>query len=536
MQKVWLVFPVVVGVAYILLAGGDDADAVVRVPFEPDLSRPLPRIAICGAGISGLTLAGVLSKTIGRGTHITIFERADVDQDQGYGLDLDEHGQEALARAGVYHKYWNISKPRSDSMAVYPLRGDDPILMWFRPKLLQRWFPSLFAARPETNRGALRDVLLESIADHPLVEVRYETTVADARPTPSEAGGVLAELLDKSGASLGTYDLVVDATGVHSPLRKYRVNDDTGKTRTGELAIHGVINHPENVFGERLLERFGVHGSLFLVGQGYELIIQRFGAGREDNRTAVFYILPSDEETVYRELGIDKPTSRQGGIMTDAVRLGRVKELVLRDMNGKFDPIYNDIIRGLDRVTVRSFVTHGTTTLKPEAEVRLPLICVGDSQRNCGLGAGGILAMHDCLDLADHLKDQTIFSQEGVVNWGPLRDLEQVMLERKTETHEEMMEMRLGIIKRRADGDTSLSWDLLANPGVGQTVLRTFLPTISRWWNSWYEYERRHGVAGSDVDSPIYPSVKEVWDEVVASSDAGYGRSSENRNMFRRFL
>ena len=54
-----------------------------------------PRIAICGAGVSGLTLAGILSNGT-RDVQLTVFERARRDRDQGYGLDLDEHGQEAL--------------------------------------------------------------------------------------------------------------------------------------------------------------------------------------------------------------------------------------------------------------------------------------------------------------------------------------------------------------------------------------------------------------------------------------------------------
>ena len=64
-----------------------------------------PRIAICGAGISGLTLAGILARALrGTAARIAVFERAPRDRDQGYGLDLDEHGQEALVRAGVYDR------------------------------------------------------------------------------------------------------------------------------------------------------------------------------------------------------------------------------------------------------------------------------------------------------------------------------------------------------------------------------------------------------------------------------------------------
>ena len=40
-----------------------------------------PRIAICGAGVSGLTLAGILSNGT-RDVQLTVFERARRDRDQ----------------------------------------------------------------------------------------------------------------------------------------------------------------------------------------------------------------------------------------------------------------------------------------------------------------------------------------------------------------------------------------------------------------------------------------------------------------------
>ena len=106
------------------------------------MSTAVPRIGICGAGISGLTLAGILSRTLGSRVLVSVFERAPADRDQGYGLDLDQHGQEALARAGVYHRCWEISREFSDSMALYALRGSEPLGVLFRPAMLRRIFPS----------------------------------------------------------------------------------------------------------------------------------------------------------------------------------------------------------------------------------------------------------------------------------------------------------------------------------------------------------------------------------------------------------
>ena len=46
---------------------------------------------------------------------------------QGYGLDLDEHGHEAIAMAGIYDQYWDISREGSDVFQYFPLKGDRPL-------------------------------------------------------------------------------------------------------------------------------------------------------------------------------------------------------------------------------------------------------------------------------------------------------------------------------------------------------------------------------------------------------------------------
>ena len=60
------------------------------------------RIAVCGAGVAGPTLTSILSKRLGSRVKIDVFERTPDGSDQGYGLDLDTFGQQALVEAGVY--------------------------------------------------------------------------------------------------------------------------------------------------------------------------------------------------------------------------------------------------------------------------------------------------------------------------------------------------------------------------------------------------------------------------------------------------
>ena len=254
--------------------------------WHTDIMHMTIRVGIAGAGISGLTLAGILSRRLPH-VHVTVLERAPAARDQGYGLDLDANGQEALARAGVYHKYWDCSQPYSDHMAFFRIgsHGPEPAGVMFRPALLRWLFPATFAARPETNRGALRDILLDEMATRANTGVVFDTAVRDARLHVD--GG--CELFGDGGKSHGVFDLIIDAMGLHSTLRHHRVVDASGgKAFGGTVHIHGVINSPEAACGAPLLARLRKYGSVAGYGRGYLIFLQRFGAGSNDGRT--FYV------------------------------------------------------------------------------------------------------------------------------------------------------------------------------------------------------------------------------------------------------
>ena len=389
-----------------------------------------PRIAICGAGISGLTLAGILARALrGTAARIAVFERAPRDRDQGYGLDLNEHGQEALARAGVYDRYWEISRQRSDKFAMCTPSSIEPLSFGYRPPWLMEHFPGHFHARPESNREKLRDVLLDALASHDNNSVRFETAVWDIREIAG-AEGSTAELLDEDGGSLGVYDLVIDAMGLHSRLRDHRVHDPVGVHYEGAVVIHGMVENPEATFPPDLMQAFELYGTIMSVCDGYRMVIQRFGGGEGDNRTSMNYTVAraDGEDGLYAELGFEKPTSREGGIMRGE-RLARVKEWIKADMAGNWDPLYETAIDCLERVTVRNSVVHGHSTLRPD--LTLPLVCIGDSPQNCGLGGGGVLAMQDAIELSKVLLSEGAFTSAGRVVLPPLRAAEAVMIERK---------------------------------------------------------------------------------------------------------
>ena len=503
------------------------------------MAAPLTtRIAICGAGISGLTLAGILSRRLGAAGQITVFERAPIDRDEGYGLDLDEQGQEALARAGVYDRFWEMARPRSDAgMAFYQAqahgRGISPFLHVYQPRWLQRLFPGKLGARPECNREKLRDVLLDALRANGNAQVLFETATGDIKEIPpsasaSASGGGLsgAELFDREGGSLGEYNLVVDAMGLHSPLRHLFVDDPAGKLYEGYVMIHGSIHDPDEIFSEEMLRRFAPFGTAAVAAKGVQFFMQRFGAGPADNRSCLFYNVPwdradGDVSFFAEELGIEKPSSRRGGIMADKERLGKVKAWIKNHMRGLgMCPIWEEAVEGLDRVKVRGSVTHGHTELKSEP-VTLPLIAIGDSLRNCGIGGGGILAMQDAIELSKLLAPDAggeaeagaVFCPEtGHADPAPLRKAAEVMLKRKTEFMEDKKEKQW-MHERRKAGDErgpDFTWDdmLEHNGFVVGHLQRIFLPWVQWLSKRSYAADLARGEAGSTKEnSLVYSNV-----------------------------
>eukprot|EP00405_Crypthecodinium_cohnii_P033288 CAMPEP_0206526470 /NCGR_PEP_ID=MMETSP0325_2-20121206/756_1 /ASSEMBLY_ACC=CAM_ASM_000347 /TAXON_ID=2866 /ORGANISM="Crypthecodinium cohnii, Strain Seligo" /LENGTH=501 /DNA_ID=CAMNT_0054021663 /DNA_START=293 /DNA_END=1798 /DNA_ORIENTATION=+ len=480
-----------------------------------------PKIAICGAGISGLALAGMLSKELGPKLQLKIFERAPEDRDQGYGLDLDEYGQEALARAGLYHRYWDFSKPYSDSWSVCPMhfRGatPEPYLIMFRPKLLQKMFAG-FGAQPESNRAAFRAVILEALAERGNNEIFWGLPATDIREIKSDEVDVSrAELLAADGKSLGTFDVVVDASGLHSPLRHHRVIDEAKKVYAGSVLVHGIIDSPEDVWPKELLNLFGRHGNLVGAGVKSRIGVQRFGCSVEDNRTAVLLDIRMEggDEAVFREIGIERPTSRKTGIITDAERMAKVKGWVHESMGDHFDPLWHSLIDSMNRITIRSEYRHGPTELRDN--VSLPLICIGDSLRNCGIGGGGNLALQDATDLASALAAPGVFDEVS----GKLRSLETIrkveptMLERKKEFNDKKDKAYALFDTLSKNGNREFSFKDLPTvfpnfwTRLGVQFCFSFVRPILK---AWYRLEASWGCAGSDSTSRVFGNVQAVLD------------------------
>lgn len=169
------------------------------------MNSPTPvnaRFSIIGAGPGGLTCARVLRQ---HGIAATVYDREPdaASRDQGGSLDLhEEDGQLALREAGLLAEFFALARTESQEE-----RRIDPA-----GRLLGHRLPEEGeTARPEIDRGQLRDMLLRSLDEG---AVRWGRTLASVGG-PAEGPRTLTFT---DGSTVET-DLVIGADGAFSRVR-----------------------------------------------------------------------------------------------------------------------------------------------------------------------------------------------------------------------------------------------------------------------------------------------------------------------------
>jgi salicylate hydroxylase len=248
--------------------------------------RPL-RIAIAGAGTAGLAAAAFLARA---GHSVHLFERFDRPRPVGAGLLLQPTGLACLAQLGLDEAA--LAYGQAIHSIYGETRGGRPILDISYHEL----GPHLFGLG--IHRGALFSVLHAEVLRLGIA-LTTTTEIAASRAT---AGGRI--LVDRHNHEHGVFDLVVDATGVRSPLRA-----DAASLRRDRSyaygAVWGSLLQPADwPHQDRLLQRYdGCHSMVGLLPIGRT-------PGDARRLVALFWSLRVTDFPAWRAAGLEAWKSR----------------------------------------------------------------------------------------------------------------------------------------------------------------------------------------------------------------------------------
>lgn len=227
------------------------------------------RIAILGAGLSGLTLARVLHV---HGVASTVFELDGSPGARRQGGQLDIHvetGQAALRAAGLHDAFLGIVHAGAEATRV--LDRHDELLYESRDDGAGR--------RPEVDRGTLRQLLLGSLPED---TIRWGKKLRAV--SPAEEGR--HELHFEDGSSV-LADLVVGGDGAWSRVRALVSNAKPTSTGMNFIELHverDAVHYPmaASVVGD---------GALFALAEGQGILAHK----ENDGRLHIYVAMRGDE-------------------------------------------------------------------------------------------------------------------------------------------------------------------------------------------------------------------------------------------------
>ncbi len=329
------------------------------------------KIAIVGCGVGGLAAALFLHR---QGHDLQIFEAFEAPRPVGSGLMIQPTGQSVLQRLGL------LELARQRSAQVVGLDGRDRSGARPLDLLYADWQPQAFGLG--MHRAELFGLLHDAVqASGPAPRTAHRLTASRNEP----AGRWLAfEHPDGSCSEQGPFDLVVDASGAHSPLRGGLLLRD----RPFPFGAIWSCVHSQTLTSDRLHQRFDgarvMMGALPL-GDNLPHLTKD---GTSQPTFAVFWSLPRSGLQAWRQ---------SYGAWLESLQA--------------FWPELAPAVAGLPGPEAFSAAWYNDTCLKRFVDPRLALI--GDAAHTTSpqLGQGGNLALLDAAALADALAAHSDLSQ-----------------------------------------------------------------------------------------------------------------------------
>ncbi len=238
------------------------------------------RIAVVGAGPSGLTIARLLQMG---GAEVKVYER-DAHQGarmQGATLDLhEESGLKALRAAELMEAFQAHYRPGADKLRIVDKNAH--ILMDDHAN------GKTDESRPEIDRGPLQMILLDSL--------RPATVVWDSHFQSLTASQNNSWTLHFKNGTSTVADVVIAADGANSKLRSYIT--PIKPFYCGFTAVEGAVYNSETASPK--VHQLLKGGKIFAFGDEKSLIVSSKGDG-----SLVFYTGCKTDEHWSRESGID---------------------------------------------------------------------------------------------------------------------------------------------------------------------------------------------------------------------------------------
>ena len=248
------------------------------------------RIAIVGGGPGGLTLATLLQQS---GASVKVYER-DINRDvrlQGGTLDLHaDSGLAALTKAGLMDEFKTHYRLGAELIRIV----DNKATIYFDQhieKVTEKFGDKHY--RPEIDRGALRDILLNSLRPGTVV---WNSHILSVEPIQNTW-----KLIFQNGDTT-IADIVIGADGANSKIRP--LVTDIKPFWAGITMIEGSIKNAEKT--APVIHKLLKGGKIFAFGDEKTLIV----SSKEDGSFG-FGVSCKTNETWYKESAIDFNNNQQ---------------------------------------------------------------------------------------------------------------------------------------------------------------------------------------------------------------------------------